>query len=137
MSTRTATRRMAREEVREARAKVVQPAIDPAPEAKPREPSPFAKWWADRQANKPDWSYEGFEAACHKWLDFASKKDFHLMPELSEFLAHQIANELNQRKVDCLWIATDKTTGRPYVKIVMADRWVFYHDVAVTIPRMS
>lgn len=99
-----------------------------------RGPSPFAKFMEARAARKPDWSRDGFEKACEDWLAFAAKKDWHLMEELLEFLANKIAGQLRQRDVHCLWIASDKVDGRPYVKITLADRWVYYHDVAITIP---
>lgn len=112
----------------------------PPPEApKPIEEKkvhPFAQWWKDWNAGKPDWTYEGFEAACNRWLEFCSTKDCHHPLEMMEFLAHKIASDLRQKKVEVKWIMTDKVDGRPYVKITMGDRWVFYHDVAVTIPKM-
>lgn len=126
----------ARREARAARAPL-PPADPPAPtgeEGGPKKVHPFAQWWANWNAGRPDWTYEGFERACEKWLAFCGTKHCHSPMEMMEFIAHKVATELNQKKVECKWIMTDKIDGRPYVKITMADRWVYYHDVAVTIP---
>lgn len=137
MSARGAT--VSREAVREARARAAQPAPAPAPTAKekpPRTPNAFKRWLDERQRGKPDWSFEGFDAACDKWLEEASKKEAWVIPEMCEWLAHHIANELNQKDVSVAWIAVDRATKRPHVKILMADRWVMYHDVSVTITKL-
>lgn len=132
-----ATRTVAKERKGAARASVAQPERAPPIEREPEpKATPFADWWRARQANKPDWTYEGFEKACEKWLAFCGTKHCHSPMEMMEFIAHKVAEDLRQRRVECRWIMTDKEDGRPYVKITMADRWVYYHDVAVTIPKM-
>lgn len=134
-----ATRGMDRRAVRVDRAKASSPPaptpIEPAREAKEKEPNAFSRWWAKEQAKKPDWTIDGFNRSCERWCEFMGKKDAHDITEALEFIAHQVATDLRQRDVECKWIFSDKETGRPFIKITLSDRYVFYHEVAMTIPK--